>query len=51
MSPFSNFNDTHKEKIQTQFNAPISKNRILVASGYFEHSCFIIALSFDNKAL
>ena len=41
MSPFSNFNATHKEKIQTQFNAPISKNRILVASGYSQlfHNC------------
>ena len=45
------FNNIHKQKIQTQLNKPISKNRIFAASGYFERKCFIIGLSFDNKAL
>ena len=51
MLSFSNFNNIHKQKIQTQLNKPISKNRIFAASGYFERKCFIIGLSFDNKAL
>ena len=51
MLSISNFNNTNKQKIQTQLNKPISKNRIFAASGYFERKCFVIGLSFDSKAL
>lgn len=49
MSSISNLNDTHKKKVRTNINTPISKNRISAASGYFEHDYFKGYLSNKQK--